>query len=144
MTDIEVADRLAIVELTNRYCWALDEHNWDDLVNVFTPNPTAVLLTDGTLEGVDEIIARVRAALEHLDGTQHMVTNHRIAVDSDKATCNCYLQAQHFRGHPDGNNFMVAGRYDDRLVRTDEGWRISHRELTTMWTDGNLAVVTPD
>jgi hypothetical protein len=36
---------------------------------------------------------------------------------------------------------VVAGRYEDRLVRTADGWRIAHRELITMWTAGNLAVV---
>ena len=39
---------------------------------------------------------------------------------------------------------MVAGRYEDRLVRTDAGWRIAHRTLTVMWTDGNVAVAHPD
>ena len=43
-----------------------------------------------------------------------------------------------------GPNYIVAGRYEDRFVRTDAGWRIAHRALIVMWMDGNRAVVYPD
>jgi hypothetical protein len=39
---------------------------------------------------------------------------------------------------------MIAGRYEDQLVRTPAGWRIHHRVLTVMWREGNLAVVRPE
>ena len=40
-----------------------------------------------------------------------------------------------------GPLFVVAGRYHDRLALTDDGWRIVHRRLDIVWTEGNLAVV---
>ena len=40
-----------------------------------------------------------------------------------------------------GDQYIVAGRYEDRYVRTDEGWRIAERELVVMWTAGNRDVV---
>jgi len=74
-----------------------------------------------------------------------MVTNHDIDVDGDTATCRCYFQAQHVRrAAVDGPNFIIAGRYEDELVRTDHGWRIHRRVLTIMWREGNVAVVRPD
>ncbi len=43
---------------------------------------------------------------------------------------------------PEGSpNFIIAGRYEDRLERTPAGWRIRHRDLITMWSEGNPAVV---
>lgn len=39
-----------------------------------------------------------------------------------------------------GPNFIVAGRYEDQLVRKAAGWKIARRELVIMWTDGNPAV----
>ena len=30
--------------------------------------------------------------------------------------------------------------YTDRFVRTDAGWRIEHRHLSTTWTDGNAGI----
>lgn len=132
-------DRQAIVDLTIRYTWALDGRQWDDLDEVFLPDATANLTED--LVGRDAIKARIRRALEPLDASQHIIANHQVVVHGDRASCRCYLQAQHVRQAAHGSpNFIVAGRYEDQLVRTAHGWRIAHRDLVIMWTDGNPAV----
>ena len=134
-----LTDRMEIVELTAKYCWALDTCSYDALDDVFTADATADLFED--LVGRDAIKARIKRALEPLDGTQHMVSNHVVTITNDTATCRCYLQSQHVRKQESGgSNFIVAGRYEDTLRRTPDGWRITHRVLTTMWTDGNPAV----
>lgn len=139
MTD-DLADRMAIIAVTHDYCWALDSKRWDDLDDVFTPDATADL--GRPLDGREAIKSRIRAALEHLDDSQHLVATHQVRVDGDEATCRCYLQAQHVRsGVEGGATFMYAGRYEDRFVRTSGGWRIRHRDIVQMWTDGNPAVV---
>ena len=95
--------------------------------------------------GIDAIRGRVRKALGHLDGSQHLVGNHEIDVTGDTATHRCYLQAQHIlRGTEGGELWMVAGMYEDRAVRTPAGWRIEHRVLSRIWTDGNPMVAAPD
>ncbi|MGH9272976.1 MAG: nuclear transport factor 2 family protein, partial [Ilumatobacteraceae bacterium] len=65
------ADRLAIVDVTHDYCWALDTKSWDDLDDVFLPDATADL--GWPLEGREAIKARIRSALEPLDDSQHLV-----------------------------------------------------------------------
>ena len=83
-------------------------------------------------------------ALEFLDDSQHLVGNHEVTVDGDTGTHRCYLQAQHIREVPDGSpNYMIAGRYEDRVQRMPDGWRLGDRTLTVMWSEGNLAVVRP-
>lgn len=140
MTAAELADRQAIVDLTVAYCWALDTRDWNALDEVFTPDATADLARD--VAGVDAIKARVAEALEPLDASQHLVATHQVTIDGDRATCRCYLQAQHVKHGVDGGpNFIVAGRYEDELVRTSAGWRISRRTLVRTWTDGNPAVM---
>lgn len=135
-------DEREIVAVALRYCRALDTKDWPALSEVFEPTSTAQLGSPDLLEGLAAIVARVRAALEHLDLSQHLVGNHEVAVDGDEATHRCYLHAQHVRRSATGGpNYVVAGRYEDRLVRTAAGWRIAHRTLTVMWTDGNVAVV---
>jgi len=134
-----LVDRAAIVDLTVRYTWALDSKNWDDLDHVFFPDATAFLTEE--LVGVDAIKDRVRRALSHLDESQHMISNHQIVIEGDRASSRCYLQAQHVkRSAHGGPNFIVAGRYEDQLVRKAAGWKIARRELVIMWTDGNPAV----
>ena len=135
-----MTDRDAIVELTVRYCWALDDRNFDDLRQVFLPEATATL---GGVDcvGIDAIIDRIDRALTPLDASQHLIGTHQVVLDGDGATARCYLHAQHVkRGTEGGDNFVVAGIYADRLVRTPDGWRIAHRTLTSVWTDGNPRV----
>ena len=134
-----------VVRVALRYCRALDTKNWALLDDVFVPDATADLSSPTHLVGIEAISGRIRTALENLDDSQHLVGNHEVVVDGDSATHRCYLQAQHVRQAASGGpNYIVAGRYEDRLVRTAAGWRIAHRTLTVMWTDGNLAVARGD
>lgn len=146
MTDVQtLLDDHEIRHLAFRYCRALDTKDWALLDDVFVADATAELGTSTTLVGIEAIRARITGALAHLDDSQHLVGNHEIAVDGDTATHRCYLQAQHVRSAASGGpNYIVAGRYEDRLARTEVGWRITHRTLTVMWTDGNVAVAHGD
>jgi ketosteroid isomerase-like protein len=140
---MDLADRTAIIDLTIAYCWAIDTHDWGALDNVFSDDVTAVLAAP-LMTGVDQIKTRIKSALDPLDDSQHMVSNHQvvIAADGNSATCRCYLQAQHIRRDAAGGpNFIIGGRYEDRLVRTPDGWRIQFRELVAMWREGNPEVL---
>ncbi|WP_051062989.1 nuclear transport factor 2 family protein [Ilumatobacter nonamiensis] len=134
-------DERDIVALALRYCRAIDTKNWELLDDVFVPESTAQLGSPAMLEGRDAIRDRIRTALENLDDSQHLVGNHEVTVDVDRGTHRCYLQAQHIRELPEGSpNLIIAGRYEDEVVRTSAGWRIAHRTLVVMWTEGNPAV----
>jgi len=138
-------DEEAIVAVAVRYCWALDTRDWGALREVFLPDATANLANETVLVGLDAIAERCSAALTPLDDSQHIVSTHQVVVDGDTATHRCYLHAQHVRHSAEGGaNYVVGGRYEDRLVRTAEGWRIAHRDLIMMWTEGDLAVVRPE
>ena len=135
-------DRQAVIDLTIAYTWAIDAHNWDALRSIFLPDATALLGDERV--GIDSIIERISSALGPLDDSQHLIGNHQVRLDGDTATCRCYLQAQHVRRAAEGGpNFIVAGRYEDAMVRTAAGWRISRRVLVVTWTDGNPSVVRP-
>ena len=134
-------DREAVKALTIAYTWALDRKEFDRLRDVFLPDATA-RLGGVDCDGIDAIIARISAALSPLDDSQHLIGNHEVVLDGDTATSRCYLHAQHVRRDAEGGpNYVVAGRYEDRVERTPAGWRIRHRDLTVMWTDGNYEVV---
>lgn len=137
-------DRSAIIDLTIAYCWAIDERRWGDLGEVFLPNATA-LLGAPELHGLDAIVAHIRGTLEPLDASQHLVANHQVAVHGGQATSRCGFQAQHVRRSAvDGRTYLVGGRYDDELVRTPDGWRISRRALVPIWREGNPGVLLGD
>jgi hypothetical protein len=136
----DAADRQAVVAVTVAYCWALDGREWDRLDQVFTVDAQAEL--GGWFVGIEAIKGRVRTALDPLDVSQHMIGTHEVQIDGDRATSRCYLHAQHVRAIAgDQQQLIVAGRYEDELVRTPEGWRIARRVLTPLWTSGNPAVL---
>jgi 3-phenylpropionate/cinnamic acid dioxygenase small subunit len=136
-----MADREDIIDLAVRYAWALDTKHVDGLRDVFTPDATATL-RGVECRGVDEIIARIGGSILRLDCTQHLISNHQVVVDGDTATHRCQLQSQHVRvGVAGGDNFIVGGYYEDRVVRTSDGWRIAYRLMQQTWREGNPAVV---
>lgn len=138
-------DERDVVATALRYCRTLDDRDWDGLRDVFVADATATFGGSGLLDGLPAITAQCRAALGPLDASQHLVSNHEVAVDGDAATHRCELVARHRRrGAADGPEYLVVGRYDDRFVRTPDGWRITARVLTVTWDDGNVGVVLGD
>lgn len=134
-------DRADIIDLAVRYTWALDDRQLDRLDSVFLPDATA-MLHGVACSGIDEIKARIGGAILRLDRTQHLVGNHEVSVDGDTGTHRCHLQGQHVRaGTEGGDNYVIGGYYEDRVVRTTEGWRIAHRLMQQTWVDGNRHVV---
>jgi hypothetical protein len=134
-------DRQELAELCVQYTTALDTKDWALLRSCFVADPVFVH-PGGQLVGFDEILARTSAALTPLTRTQHVLGNIVASVDGDTAQASCYFHAQHVRiGVPDGELYVIAGRYDDRLVRTPSGWRIAERVQTYLWRSGNRAVV---
>lgn len=139
----DLLDERDIIQVALRYCRALDTCDWALLDTVFLTDSTARLGTSTMQEGRAEIVDRCRAALEPLELSQHIVSNHEVELTGDGATHRCYLHAQHVTkqaGDGDARKFIVAGRYEDQLARTPDGWRITHRDLIPMWTDGDLSV----
>ena len=145
MADLQaLTDERAVINLATQYCWTLDNREFEDLHTVFLPDAYA-FLGETECNGIEAIIRRISTALTPLDASQHLIGSHDVGLDGDRATHRCYLQAQHVRhGAEGGALWMVGGMYEDRLVRTTDGWRIEHRILSRIWTDGNPAVVAPE
>ena len=137
------ADEKAIIDLTIAYTWALDTKQFDELRDVFTTDATGMLHNVACAD-LEAIIDRIATALVPLDATQHLIGNHQVRIDGDTAICRCQLHSQHVkRGTEGGDTYVIGGTYEDRLVRTPNGWRIAHRTMAETWHAGNRAVVRP-
>jgi ketosteroid isomerase-like protein len=133
-----LADKEAIRSLQVQYAQAIDSGAYDDLDQIFTGDAVGDYDRAGLVEGVDAIKQLCRQALEPLTAAQHLNANHLAEVDGDTATASCYLTVHLYRENtPGGDHLRMGGRYDDQLVRTDDGWRIKKRKLTLLWSDGN-------
>jgi hypothetical protein len=73
--------------------------------------------------------------VENFPLTQHHITNRRIRVDGDTATCTAELLAPMVMSGKEGKLKMLltGGRYVDTFARTPHGWRITNRVCENGW-----------
>jgi hypothetical protein len=141
-----VTDRLEIVELSSAMGLLVDAREWDALEQLFA-DPVDVDYT--SLQGGDpqtmrpgDLIAGWQQVLDHLDATQHLISDHVVTVDGDRATCAANVQGTHVLANATGGPlWTVGGRYDFGLSHTREGWRISALSLTVRWATGNRHIM---
>jgi 3-phenylpropionate/cinnamic acid dioxygenase small subunit len=130
-----VVDRLAVSDVLIRYATAQDSRDWELLASCFTDDARLDYDTSGVF-GRDEFVEHCRVGLARMKATQHLVTNHVIALDGDHAHSTSYVVAQHVREND--VTFTLGGTYHDDLVRSGYEWRIASRRFVTSWTAGQL------
>ena len=127
--------RAAILDLYARYAIGMDRADRALFESVWTEDARFVcdeLKLD--LEGRDAVMAWYdggpgRApSLPAAGGSIRSCSNHVILVDGDSATGVAEFVAFRFDGV--ALAAYAAGFYDDRFVRTSDGWRIAHRLMT--------------
>jgi len=124
-----------------RYASALDKREYERLKAVFIPEATANYIGLAECENLDSIIELVSGALDRCGPTQHFLGNIKIDIQGREATASCYLQAIHIGlGEYADQLYTVWGEYRDRLVKTEAGWRIGHRELAVIHTQGDIGM----
>jgi ketosteroid isomerase-like protein len=139
----ELLDERAIVTLLNDYARALDTRDWPLLSSLFTADAVVDYTAEGgpVCNGADAVVADCQADFTGLDATHHLIGNVTVSVDGDRATARSYVHAWHQRADaPGGTVLLLAGGYDDRLVRDGGGWKIRRRVLTVAFEWGNAAV----
>ncbi|PEQ14662.1 hypothetical protein B2G71_03665 [Novosphingobium sp. PC22D] len=139
-----MADREDIIERINLYGLAMDTRRWDLFDRVFTADCDVDY--GATSHWTDRASFKRDFGSFHelFDATQHVMTNHLVAVEGDRANSHTYGMwrlIRHAAGNPpvwDG-----SGTYDDTWVRTDAGWRIAKRVCRVVFWTGNPKVQTP-
>ena len=139
-------DRTQILETVYCYATGVDSRDWRLYRSIFTDE---VEMDFSSWDGspvrrlrADDWFAGVQPLFHGLDATQHSMTNPRVAIDGDRATCVMYMQAAHFLRNDEGDaEFTIGGYYTDRLVRTPAGWRLCAVKLTVLWSRGNKHIM---
>ena len=128
-------DRMEIIDVQTRYATGVDMRDRDLYRSCFTDeidlDMSSMGMGEATRISADLWAGQAISLVSGFQSTQHIITNHVIIVDGDKATCVAYLQAQHF--NPE-SMWTVGGYYTNTLIRTPEGWKITKLKLTGTWT----------
>ncbi len=136
-------DRAAITDLVHCYATGVDTRNWRLFRSIFTDEIEVWLggaaAGAGPLKRVnaDTFTERVSRVIGRFAVTQHVLSNHRITVQGDTATCSVYMQARHFPQPEEASQAVwdIGGYYTHHLTRTSEGWKIAQYTLTIAWTE---------
>ena len=135
-----VSDRLAIVDLINRYVDAIDAKRWDQLEDFFTEDAVVWWNPESSTSGRASILERMRLML----GTDEIVTFHHVAsftpsISGDVAEAVVRIRAMHNGVGPRAGRFWESlALQDTHLVRTPEGWRCNGYEWKVVVGLGSL------
>ena len=146
MTLHDVVDRLAIDDLLTRYATAVDTRDWALYTTCFTADALIDYTAAGGITGrLPEVRAWLAEVMVYFPVSQHIVANRVIVLDGDAATSRSYL----FNPMGVGERRELAGLffegafYQDRLVRTLDGWRIAERIEEPCWSTRRQALLPP-
>lgn len=135
------SERRAVVETLLRYCTAIDTGNWGLLSDVFLPNARVDYSGAGgpVLSGA-EAAAWLETKMSTFEVLQHFVSNIQVRQEGEHVRSTAYVLAVHGWKDDEGamRFFDLGGEYQDRLVETSNGWRISERVLVTKWLRGDV------
>lgn len=86
MTDLQSADRWALMELKHRYVRGVDLRDWDGVAATLAPEMTASYRPDLITEGAEALVEELRTRLGPHRITVHQLGHPSIAIDGDRAT----------------------------------------------------------
>lgn len=167
-------DRFAIQHTLARYCFALDNKDFDLLKEVFTAEVDTVYPFKGTIKGVNNVADAIKKRLIYPFPshhgllllrisrlapvtTQHALTTQEIYIDISgvRAEATTYFNGIHFgQGKWEGQQVTAWGKYIDtlvldrgsesRVVGASGNWLIKRREVVFMGRLGEEGVMEGD
>jgi len=138
---MSVQDESEIIRAVNLYGFAVDTQAWDLFDQVFTENVDADYSETSHWHDLATFKSDFEGYHDAFDGTQHTMMSHLVNVNGDRANAMTYATWRLIRlGLAGGDFWEGTGWYDDELVRTGQGWRISTRVCRIIWWGGNPLV----
>jgi uncharacterized protein (TIGR02246 family) len=123
------SDRDAVAELMIRYATSVDARDMERYATCFTDDVEVTGFSGGAISGLATYVAWVGGALSKYSHTHHLIGNQVVIIDGDRAHLRSYVQAMHVLVAEPDTMVGLWGIYDDRVVRTPDGWKITHHHL---------------
>lgn len=137
-------DRNAIIDIVIKYATTVDAGDWTGLASIFT-DPVHVDFSEAGMPAADfprdQFVSFAEQGLAGWTARQHLSPNHQVEFgddDPNTALCRSYMYAQHYlKDAPGGEFYLMRGSYDNYMVRSTDGWKITRVVQHISWLEGN-------
>ena len=127
----EISDRLEIQQLLVDYSTAIDNKSFDDLDDVFTSDAYIDYRVTGGIDGhYPQVKAWLAEVLPNFPAYSHMLGNFDIKISGDTAVSRAICFNPMVFDVEKKQILFVGIWYEDELIRTADGWRMSKRVET--------------
>lgn len=150
MTDEEstanLMEQQAVIDVMSRYARGIDRRDAELYLSCLAdPIDIEIDRRGGPGMKASDWLAEAFEAVAPYTSTQHLITNHDVhfpdGPNGDRAVCNAYLQAQHWRAE---KSMLLGGRYENGLSRHDNNWQINRLRLRIDWIEKSVSTVTEE
>jgi len=138
----ETSDLAELNQLAYRYAAAVDACDVQAFLSVFSPEARLITFAPGADEpfgvatGHEELAHVPEAMRQRFTRTAHLMTNHLISLDGDRANGSLLCTARHlFANVAGGTDLVVVIRYVDGYERREGVWLIVEREIRFLWSE---------
>jgi ketosteroid isomerase-like protein len=119
-------DEIAIQQTINQWSEAASRAALDEAAATFTPDGIWEIPGGMQFQGPAKISEGIDGFVAHMEFLMQMNAPAVIKVDGDTATARSVIrEAGRAKGASEG--FEAFGIYVDKLVRTKDGWKFTHR-----------------
>lgn len=127
---LSAEDRGAILDLSARYNHTFDSGDFDNWVDCFAEDGVYETPDAGRrLEG-REALRKFGVGVSFPVPIRTQSTTHVIDPDGDGATMVSFFSVLRIDDPP---QTVVAGRYEDRLIKVAEEWKLAGRRVVVYW-----------
>jgi len=140
-----LADRVDILETMYGYCRHADQLNGDAMSALFVEDCVCTFVPGGeetTLRGRRALNDFLNRALGGtVSGSHHIANEELIFETPDRVVLHAYMYSwQRFTGFPVTADCHRWGRYENRFVRTADGWRMDRLTLVSAGEYGGARI----
>ena len=138
----------AIRTLRFRYHDYLNRSLFDRMSSLYTDDAVVQIDYVARAEGIEAVHAFFVNIPKTLDFIKQFIHNHLVEIDGDMATGIAYMDARYAAA---GESVIVAGRFDEKYLRTKDGWKIIETfvalyfsvPLRLGWASADLHCIAP-
>ncbi len=127
-----MSDDAAIKNVVARLAMLADGGDLEEYVDLFTDDARWDM-PGGELQGRENLLAgaierRAAGTVGPGSNTRHVITTQAVTVNGDEAVSDAYWQF--WVNTATEPSIALFGTYRDRLMRTENGWKLAHRTIS--------------